>query len=132
MHKSEVTGRERLKSKKDFAEIYNFGTTLFSSDKKLKAVYVSNTGSNKNYVMFAPVVSKKSGNAVWRNRVKRLIKEAYRLNKHILLEYCLNRSILLKFVVSPNVINQSNYKRIKLVDVQKSMINILEKLCVAL
>ena len=71
---------ERIKSKKDFDELYSSGKILISSNKKIKAIFLIKDNPDEG-VKIAAVVSKKLGNAVWRNRIKRLIKETYRLNK---------------------------------------------------
>ena len=91
---------ERIKSRKDFRNIYVRENQFFLQIKKLK-LFIERK-SEPPGVKIAAAVSKKSGNAVWRNRVKRLIKESYRLNKEILTELCPRKNILLKIVFSPN------------------------------
>jgi len=119
---------ERIKSKKDFEIIFKSGNTIYSSDNKIKATYIVNENSKKYGVKIATAVFKKSGSAVWRNRVKRLIKASYRLNKKILTETCSNKKILLKVVFSPNTINQNNTKNIKLNDLQRAIADIISKI----
>ena len=68
---------------------------------------------NKNGVMFAVAVGKKLGNAVWRNRVKRLAREAYRLNKIGLVEKYKTKNALLEIIFSPQSLNQIKNKRIR-------------------
>jgi len=119
---------ERIKSKKDFENIFKRGNIVYSSDNKIKAVYIYNKNSKKCGVKIATAVFKKSGNAVWRNRVKRLIKVSYRLNKKILSETCLGKNILLKVVFSLNTINQNNTRIIKLNDMHSAVADIISKM----
>ena len=124
----ELSASERIKSKKDFENIFKTGNTIYSSDNKIKAIYIVSENSKKYGVKIAAAVFKKSGNAVWRNRVKRLIRASYRLNKKILIETCLNKKILLKVVFSLNTVNQNNTKKIKLNDLQRAITDIISKL----
>ena len=119
---------ERIKSKKDFENIFKSGNIVYSSDNKIKAVYIYNKNSKKCGVEIATAVFKRSGNAVWRNRVKRLIKVSYRLNKKILSETCLGKNILLKIVFSLNTINQKNTQNVKLNDFQSAIADIFSKM----
>ncbi len=119
---------ERIKSKKDFENIFKNGNTIYSSDNKIKAIYIYNENSKKYGIKIATAVIKKSGNAVWRNRVKRLIKVSYRLNKQILTETCLNKNILLKVVFSLNTINQNNTQIVKLNDMNSAVADIIFKI----
>ena len=127
-----LTAGERIKSKRDFENIFKSGNTIYSPDNKLKAIYIFQKNSKKCGVKIATAVFKKSGNAVWRNRVKRLLRVSYRLNKQFLTETCLNKNILLKVVFSPNTINQNNTRTVKLNDIQSAVADIISKINKAL
>ena len=119
---------ERIKSKKDFENIFKSGNIVYSSDNKIKAVYIYNKNSKKCGVKIATAVFKKSGNAVWRNRIKRLIRVSYRLNKKNLAKTCSDKKILLKIVFSLNKINQNNTQNVKLNDLQSAIDDIISKM----
>ena len=67
---------ESLKKNRDFVNVYGNGK---SRANKYLVMYVINNGSEKNRIGIS--VSKKVGNSVVRHRMKRLIKESYRLNE---------------------------------------------------
>ncbi len=67
---------ESLKKNVDFGEIYKNGSS--SADRYL-VLYVKENDLGRNRVGIS--VSKKVGNSVVRHRVKRLIKESYRLHE---------------------------------------------------
>jgi ribonuclease P protein component len=123
-----LSKRERIKNRKDFEDIYKLGTTIFSSDKKLKSIYICNHNSASTGVLLATAVHKKSGNAVWRNRVKRIIKESFRLQKKPLVDFCLRNSLLIKIIISPNTINKSSTCMLALGDIQISVFSILKNI----
>ena len=123
-----LTAGERIKSKRDFENIFKSGNTIYSPDNKLKAIYIFQKNSKKCGIKIATAVFKKSGNAVWRNRVKRLLRVSYRLNKQFLAETCLNKNILLKVVFSLNTINQNNTRTVKLNDIQSAVADIISKI----
>jgi ribonuclease P protein component len=70
------TKRERLSRKKEFEEVFAKGKRL--SDANL-ILYVHPNALG--YPRLGLVVSARFGNAVRRNRFKRLMREAFRLNK---------------------------------------------------
>ena len=69
---------ESLKNNKDFKKVYSKGK---SCANKYLVMYILKNDQEKNRVGIS--VSKKVGNSVVRHRVKRLIKEAYRLQEEI-------------------------------------------------
>lgn len=73
------TKAEHLTLKREFERVFNEGKVLKSNTVVLYIV-----SNDLQYSRLGLVVSKKVGNAVRRNRVKRLLREAYRLNKHLL------------------------------------------------
>ncbi len=67
----------RIRKKKEFEAVYNGGRKF--SHQLFIAFYLKNS---YGYSRLGLTVSKKIGNAVVRNRVKRLIREVFRLNRH--------------------------------------------------
>ncbi len=119
---------ERIKSRKDFENIYSVGRSLISVDKKIKLFYLLEKQSEQPGVKIAVAVGKKFGTAVWRNRFKRIIKNSFRLNKASLLNLCLHKKYLLKLVFSPLQINEKNNKKIYQGDVLSGVLEVLRKI----
>ncbi|MBR2949008.1 MAG: ribonuclease P protein component [Lachnospiraceae bacterium] len=69
---------ESLRKNRQFQEVYKTGK---SRANKYLVMYVSENHQEKNYLGIS--VSKKVGNSVVRHRVKRLVKESYRLHEDI-------------------------------------------------
>ena len=130
MKKFGLSAHEKIKSRKDFEELYSKGKTLFSSTKKIKAVYIIDQNPNEPGVKISIAVSHKSGNAVWRNRVKRLLKESYRLNKHIIIKNTKDLGFLIRIIFSPYSINMRSNKNIYLNDIMPDVIDIMSRISI--
>jgi ribonuclease P protein component len=119
---------ERIKSKKEFSLVYSAGTVIYSDDRKFKVnIYkIENIDSPSVKAGFA--VHRKSGIAVWRNRVKRLLRESFRLNKKRLIDWSSEKKISVLLVFSPSSINQKNYRKIYLQDIMPQVVNIMDKI----
>jgi ribonuclease P protein component len=72
--------RERIRKKKDFSNLYKKGNSARGT--YLNLIYLPNS---LTYSRMAVVASKKIGNAVQRNRVRRRVKELFRRNKDLLM-----------------------------------------------
>jgi ribonuclease P protein component len=123
-----LSAKERIKSKKDFEQLFSSGQTIYSNDKKIKAIYLAEKNSHTDGVKIAAVVSKKAGKAVWRNRVKRLIKEVYRLNKENLTLICSEKKIQLKIIFAANRMNELNQRKIILDDLMPGILEVMVRI----
>jgi len=70
---------EHLTRKKEFERVFDEGTVFKNNEVVLYVV-----PNDFQHSRLGLVVSKKVGNSPRRNRAKRLLREAYRLNKHLL------------------------------------------------
>jgi len=123
-----LSKNERIKLKRDFQKVYTKGHILYSSQNKIKVNYYLVSSVNESLVKAAFTVSKKAGNAVWRNRVKRLFRELYRTNKNVLSELISSSNQTLLVIFSPNTLNQKFNKKINLIFIQEEFIDLLNKL----
>ena len=128
MTKFGLSKDERIKSEKDFKQVYSVGKVIYSDDQKLKVSYFPEQNSEQAGIKIAAAVSKKAGNAVWRNRVKRLLRESYRLKKEILMANCTEKAICLKIIFSPNNLNQKRQKKLKLEDIMPAVVDLMNKI----
>ncbi|MBT0812284.1 ribonuclease P protein component [Litoribacter ruber] len=76
-----LSKNERLHSKKSIKELFDKGSSFFLYP--FKVLFLEAGDSETNQVLFS-VSKRKIRKAVHRNHVKRRMKEAYRLNKHLL------------------------------------------------
>ncbi len=123
-----LSNQERIKSKKDFDSVYSSGEILFSSSQKLKAVFLIEREAEQAVIKAAFAVSRKAGIAVWRNRVKRLFRESFRLNKSILQKEVEEKKISLRIVFSPNLINERRNKKICLENILPDVVDLMNKI----
>lgn len=128
MKKLGLSAHEKLKSRKDYEELYSKGVAIFSSTKKIKAVYIIDQNSNETGIRISVTVGRKSGNAVWRNRVKRLLRESYRLNKYVLLKKIEDLNFYMRIIFSPYTINMKKNKDIYLKEIMPDVIEIMSNI----
>ena len=118
---------DRLKSENDIEAVYKNGNVIISTDRKLKAIHLS-SGSITNQIRIAVTVSSKAGSSVWRNRLKRIIRESLRLEKDILKEIVFKKKQDLSIIFSQYRINQVNHKQLFLKDIKPAVTDIINKL----
>ncbi|GAB6282642.1 MAG: ribonuclease P protein component [Ignavibacterium sp.] len=128
MKKYSLSKKERIVGKKLFDTIYKNGLIFFSDDKKIKTIFLFEKNSEKPFVKISVAISKKTGSAVWRNRIKRLIRESYRLNKSVLVEFVNLEKLNLNIVFSTNYLNQKNNRKINLDEIMPDVVNVLDKI----
>ena len=122
-----LSSKERIKSKNEFDLVYSAGEILFSSSQKFKAVFFIQKESETSGIKTAFAVSRKSGIAVWRNRIKRLLRESYRLNKKAVYSEVELKKLRVFIVFSPNTINQKNSRKILLKEVMPEVIDLMNR-----
>jgi ribonuclease P protein component len=124
-----LTSLERIKRKKDFQLVYSSGNTVISQNKKLKAVFLFLKNEDPvAHVSFACAVSKKSGKAVWRNRIKRILRDSYRLNKELLAGLCLINDLNLMVIFSPYMLNEKMNRVVSRNEIMPEVIDIMNKI----
>ena len=119
---------ERIKSKETISKIYSCGKTIISSDKRVKAIYYSTHNLSQPLVKYAVAISSKSGNSVWRNRFKRLVRESVISEFEIIKEIVLMLRVNLEIIFSPALISQQSKKKIFLEDIQPAVSDIFASL----
>ncbi len=95
--KKTLSKKESLKGKKTISEIFESGELVKSFPILFKFTAASSEEPGVK-VMFS-ISKKKQKKAVKRNRIKRRLRESYRLNKLSLYESCINEGILVDLVV---------------------------------
>ncbi len=123
-----LSKQERIKRRKEFQLVYSSGKTIFSPLNKFKATICFIENESHPFVKVAFAVHKKAGNAVWRNRVKRLLRESYRLNKTDLIQLSVLKNKSVYIVFSPNTVNKKKYKSLYLKDVMPEIIELMKKI----
>jgi len=89
---------ERLSEKKIIKELFEKGFSFYLSPFKLVWINTSIEGRFPAKVMIT-VSSRNFRNAVDRNRIRRIIREAYRKNKQILYDSITQPSMKMAFVI---------------------------------
>jgi ribonuclease P protein component len=119
---------DRLISDSDFELVYKIGHVIVSEDKKIKAKYIFESNYKNNTTKIGLSVASKKGNAVWRNRIKRILRESLRIDKEILRNIIELKNADLLIVFSPYSINQTNSKKIFLKEIEPAVLDILKRI----
>ncbi len=121
---------DRITGKKEFSLVFQSGIPVSTSNTKIRALYTvrRDTEQGLSIIKIAVAISKKAGNAVWRNRVRRLIKESFRLNKVKLSEHCANNNLSINLVFLPVGLNKKYIPKMFLNDISPLVDEITSKL----
>ncbi len=111
------TKQEKLKSKKLIQQLFEEGNSF--SKFPLRIVYLK-IEHNSNYSILASfsVPKRKCKRAVDRNRIKRLLREAYRLHKHTIYQ-----SVKDKYIIMFTYLDEKEHKY---VDIEDKMVQLLD------
>ena len=118
----------RIKSRETIRKIYKYGKTIISTDKRVKAIYYFEYNLSLPKIKYAVTISSKSGNSVWRNRFKRLVRESVFAEFEIIKEAVLRLKLNVEIIFSPSLINQQNNKKIFLADIRPAVLDIFVNL----
>lgn len=125
LHGNTLGTKERIKSKKQLNALFTGGDSHSIVAFPLRMVYMTVPSTNTPTPMLMVSVSKRHfKHAVDRNRAKRQMREAYRLNKHILdtaMEKLAGKNISMAFIWLAD-------EPMPTEKVRKSMVNLLTRL----
>ena len=121
-----LNNKERIKSKKQLEMLFGGGKSRSMVAFPVRLVYMTqnNNGTEPQMMMMVSVSKRHFKHAVKRNRVKRQIREAYRLNKHILApatEKLEGKTLSMGFIWLSDEIMPTER-------VEKSVINLMQRL----
>jgi ribonuclease P protein component len=119
---------DRLINDRDFELVYKRGSVVLSEDKKIKANYLFESRDINNIVKIGLSVASKKGNSVWRNRIKRILRESLKIDREILRNIIELKNANLLIIFSPYSINQTNSKKIFLKEIKPAIWNILKRI----
>lgn len=120
--KNTLPKQERLASRSCIEDLFSNGESF--SIYPFRILYCFSPGESPGVRILFSVPKKKFKKAVERNRIKRLCRESYRIQKHELLERNLNSS----FCLNIGMIYTGNQADISLEEIQTVMKQVLNRL----
>jgi ribonuclease P protein component len=123
-----LSKNERIKSKKEFELVYKSGEKVLSARKLLKAHFYSESSDDFNFVKVAFGINKKSGKAFWRNRLRRILRDCYRLNKSGIVKLAELKNKKLLIIFSPYNLDQKTCSRPTFGQFESDFIDLLNKI----
>ena len=122
-----LSKEERLKGSKVVSEIFG-GQKKSVHSFPFRAFYSIETSRNPSAKFGVSVPKKKFKRAVDRNRIKRLVKEALRINKTILLNELYKQSVTVNVMIICNLdsLPSFNFIEIKIKDLLKRLAQVAE------
>ncbi len=130
MHRYRFPKSERIKSKIIFEKTLLFGSKLYSKSQRIKCSFIlenlSPESRKESLIKVAFVIGRKSGKVVWRNKVKRKLREIFRLNKHSLLSLLEQYSKKLYLIISASKLNESFNRKIKYKELESDVLELFE------
>lgn len=124
----QINNFETLKKELDFNLVFKKGKIIKSAAGYVKAAYLFVDNGENRKVKTAITIPSKSGNSVWRNRFKRLIRESVRRESKKLTEIISKKELCLLIVFSPHRTNQRNKKKLFLYEVHSGVVDILKSI----
>ena len=109
--------KEKLKSRKQITQLFEEGLSLKEYPIRLRFLKVEEASSQFKVAFSVPKRNVKL--AVNRNRIKRMLREVYRLNKHVLID-TIEGNFVLMFLYTDRT--EWSYQ-----DLEKKMISLLHK-----
>jgi len=95
--------KERLKSKKDIQNIFSKGSSVFIYPFQVIYLLIDSSVAPKHKIMIS-VPKKRWKRSVDRNLIKRLSREAYRLNKNLLADISIEKQIQIALIYTADKI----------------------------
>ena len=128
MKKFGLSKNERIKSKKEFELVYTSGEKVLSARKLLKAHIYAESSPDYSFVKVAFGINKRTGKAFWRNRIRRILKECYRLNKSGIVKLAELKNKKLLIVFSPYNLDQKKCNKPTFGQFESDFIDLLNKI----
>ena len=113
--------QERLCKRDDFQIVLTKGKSVYSYP--FRCVYVWKESSSFSVKVAVSVSRRRFKHAVDRNKIKRLVRESYRLNKHILYQHYVdcNKSLDILVIYTDTKIHPFPF-------IQKKIVSVINKL----